>query len=94
MRTMGAAKFKAQCLSLMDEVQHKRQTITITKNGKPVARLVPLDIPEGEDPLEAFRFPGTIEIVGDIMAPLYSDEEYEEFFQRSSEQLGSMEPAQ
>jgi prevent-host-death family protein len=94
MRTMAAAKFKAQCLGLMDEVQRKRQAITITKNGRPVAKLVPLDIPEDENPLDAFRFPGKIEIIGDIMAPLYSDEEYEEFFKRSCEQLDAVKPPQ
>lgn len=84
---MAAAKFKAQCLSVMDEVQTKRVPVLVTKNGKPVAKLVPLDLPNDEDPLDAFLFPGKIEILGDIMAPLYSDEEYEEFFQRSMDQL-------
>ena len=86
MRTMAAGKFKATCLAVMDEVQAKREPVIVTKNGKPVAKLVPLDLPEDEDPLAVFRFPG-LEIHGDIMAPLYSDEEYEEFFQRSVEQL-------
>ena len=38
---MSAAKFKAQCLKLMDEVNETHETITITKRGVPVARLVP-----------------------------------------------------
>ena len=42
-RTMPAGKFKAQCLAVMDEVQKKRQTVVITKRGKPVAKLVPVD---------------------------------------------------
>jgi prevent-host-death family protein len=87
MRTMAAGKFKAQCLAVMDEVQAKRVPVLVTKNGKPVAKLVPLDIPEDEDPLDAFLFPGKIEILGDIMSPIYTDEENEEFFERSAEQL-------
>jgi prevent-host-death family protein len=87
MRTMAAGKFKAQCLAVMDEVQAKREPVVVTKNGKPVAKLVPMDLPEGEDPLDAFRFPGKIEIHGDIMTPLYSDQEYDGFFERSAEQL-------
>lgn len=87
MRTMAAGKFKAHCLAVMDEVQAKREPVMLTKNGKPVAKLVPLDLPKDVDPLDAFRFPGTIEIVGDIMAPLYTDEEYEEFFEASAAQL-------
>ena len=85
MRTMAAAKFKAQCLAVMDEVQAKREPVLVTKNGKPVAKLVPLEVED--DPLAVFRFPGKIEIHGDMMAPLFSDEEYEGFFEESMAQL-------
>ena len=83
-KTMAAGKFKATCLAVIDEVQAKRHSVVITKNGRPVAKMVPL---EEEDPLAVFRFPGKIEILGDIMAPLYSDEELEEFFEHSASQL-------
>jgi len=84
---MAAGQFKAKCLAVMDEVQAKREPVLLTKNGNPVAKLVPLEMPEGEDPLDALRFPGKVEIHGDIMAPLYSDEENEEFFGRSAEMM-------
>ena len=42
-RAIPAGQFKARCLSLLDEVSRTRQVITITKRGKPVARLVPLE---------------------------------------------------
>jgi len=70
----------------MDEVRAKRIPVLVTKNGKPVAKLVPLELPEGEDPLDAFYY-GKIEIVGDIFGPLYSDEELEEFVDASAAQL-------
>ena len=73
MRTMAAGKFKAHCLAVMDEVQAKREPVLLTKNGKPVAQLVPAPL-EGEDPIFGF-YKGKLEIVGDIMAPLYTDEE-------------------
>lgn len=69
MRTMAAGKFKATCLAVMDEVQAKRESVVITKNGKPVAKMVPLDLAEDKDPLDAFYY-GKIEIVGNIMKPL------------------------
>jgi prevent-host-death family protein len=78
-RTIPAGEFKAKCLALMDEVQMKRTPITITKNGKPVASLVPAPF-EGEDPIFGF-FAGRAKIVGDITAPLYADKEWEEFFE-------------
>ena len=43
MKTMAAGSFKAQCLAVMDEVQAKRETVVITKHGKPVAKLVAAD---------------------------------------------------
>ncbi len=39
MKSIAAAKFKEQCLSLLDEVDP--DGILITKRGKPVARLIP-----------------------------------------------------
>ncbi len=39
MKTVGAAKFKEQCLSLLDELD--MEGLVVTKHGKPVARVVP-----------------------------------------------------
>ena len=41
MQTLKASEFKARCLKLMDEVQKSGEEIVITKNGKPVSKLVP-----------------------------------------------------
>ncbi len=41
MQTYKASEFKAKCLHLMDEVNQSGEEIIITKNGKPVSRLVP-----------------------------------------------------
>lgn len=38
---MKASEFKARCLKLMDEVQQTGEEIIITKNGRPVSKLVP-----------------------------------------------------
>jgi prevent-host-death family protein len=80
-RTMAAGEFKAKCLAVMDEVQNKRTPVTITKNGKPVAQLVPIINRDEPDPIFGFML-GKGRIVGDITAPIYTDEEYEEFYKR------------
>jgi prevent-host-death family protein len=85
MRTIAAGKFKATCLALLDEVQAKREPVRVTKNGKAVARLVP-EPTEGADPIFGF-YRGKLDIVGDVMSPVHSDEEYEEFYKRSAAQL-------
>jgi prevent-host-death family protein len=41
MQTIGAAKFKEQCLSLLDQLD--AEGIIITKHGTPVARLIPYE---------------------------------------------------
>jgi prevent-host-death family protein len=43
MRTMTASYFRARCLKLMDEVAAGGEAIVITKRGRPVAELLPLD---------------------------------------------------
>jgi len=45
MRTMGAAKFKEQCLSVLDEVD--QDGVVITKHGRPVAKLIPISAESG-----------------------------------------------
>ena len=39
--SLAAADFKARCLELMDRVRETGAEYTITKHGRPVARLVP-----------------------------------------------------
>ena len=41
-----ASEFKSTCLSLLDEVFEKRTEFVVTKRGRPVARLVPIDEPQ------------------------------------------------
>lgn len=41
MKTVGAAKFKQQCLSLLDHLDP--DGLVVTKHGKPVARVVPYE---------------------------------------------------
>lgn len=40
MKEIGAANFKAHCLSILDDIDD--EGIIITKRGKPVAKLIPI----------------------------------------------------
>lgn len=40
---IGAGAFKAKCLNLLDEVEKRHVQLIITKHGKAVARLVPIE---------------------------------------------------
>jgi prevent-host-death family protein len=72
-KKMAAGAFKAKCLAVMDQVQAKRETVIITKHGKPVAKLVPVDAEKDE--IFGF-FAGKGRITGDVVAPVLSPEEW------------------
>ena len=74
MKTIPAGKFKAQCLDVMDKVRATREPVLITKRGKPVAKLVPVE--RGTDDFIG-RLEGVIRIVGDIESPLEAPEAWE-----------------
>jgi antitoxin (DNA-binding transcriptional repressor) of toxin-antitoxin stability system len=75
MKKMAAGFFKTNCLAVMDEVQARRETVVITKHGKPVAKLVPVNT----DPDEIYNFlAGKGAIKGDVVSPAVSPEEWGE----------------
>lgn len=64
---IGAAKFKATCLALIDEIHdRKRNSVVITKRGKPVAKLVPID--DSGSFIGCMK--GLVTIHGDLTEPL------------------------
>jgi len=73
MKKMGAGAFKAKCLAVMDEVQAKHETVVITKHGKPVAKLVPVES-QGDDIFGFLR--GKVAITGDVVSPALSRREW------------------
>ncbi|HEV8231566.1 MAG TPA: type II toxin-antitoxin system Phd/YefM family antitoxin [Thermoanaerobaculia bacterium] len=67
LKMIPAAQFKARCLKIMDEVKSRRETVVITKKGRPVARLLPVE----EHDRDVFGcLAGELEIVGDITSPV------------------------
>jgi prevent-host-death family protein len=40
-RMVSATEFKAKCLALLDEIDRKGGTLTVTKRGRPVATVAP-----------------------------------------------------
>jgi prevent-host-death family protein len=77
MKKMAAGEFKVHCLAVMDEVQSKRQSVLITKRGKPVAKLVPVE--QEKDDIFGF-YKGKIKINGDIVSPAFSPEEWGDLY--------------
>jgi prevent-host-death family protein len=64
---VAAGDFKARCLSLMERVSHTHEEIVISKRGKPVAKLVPVD---AQPQLSAFgHLAGSVLDEQDIVSP-------------------------
>ena len=75
MREISASEFKAKCLAILDEVGETGQIVTITKRGKPVARLVP-PVPRRQGYPQDALF-GTVKIHGDIVEPVLEADVWE-----------------
>jgi prevent-host-death family protein len=68
MKRIAASSFKARCLGLLDEVALTGEEIEVTKRGRPVARVVPVEEPP--------TLEGSVEfLVGDdeLIAPVDAD---------------------
>ena len=76
MAKMAASEFKAKCLGVLDEVARTGEPVVILKRGRPIAELIPVFDPDrGAFPQDALQ--GSVEIVGDIVAPPLPEEAWE-----------------
>lgn len=64
-KEIAAGEFKARCLALLDEVAESGEEIVVTKRGRAVARVVPVERPR---PLR-----GSVTYEGDIITPFDDD---------------------
>ncbi|MGH9433580.1 MAG: type II toxin-antitoxin system Phd/YefM family antitoxin [Terriglobia bacterium] len=74
MKTIPAGEFKTHCLTIMEKVRATRDPVLITKRGRPVAKLVPVDTSPDDF---IGRLEGVIKIVGDIESPIEPPESWE-----------------
>jgi prevent-host-death family protein len=79
---MAAGEFKAKCLSVMAEVNATGRPVLITKRGKPLAQVVPLEEQAEQESPEAIfgclrhmlRNPDDI---GDLVSPIIPPEDWD-----------------
>jgi prevent-host-death family protein len=64
-QTVSASEFKATCLELMDEVARTRSELIVTKHGRPVVRVSPVES-RGVSPIGFLA--GSIVSHGDIVS--------------------------
>ena len=66
--TVTISEFKAKCLQLIDEVERTRVPLTISKRGRPVARVVATE-PEQRRSLYG-SMKGTVTVLTEIVSPI------------------------
>lgn len=64
--SISTTEFEANCLDLLDEVAITRKPLVITKDGKPLAKLVPIIEEEASKKMFGYM-KGTVTIQGDII---------------------------
>ena len=75
-KTIGAAEFKATCLRVIDEMSRDREPVTITKRGRPVAVLSPVEPPEKRKSIIG-AMAGTVLRYDDPFAPAIDPAEWD-----------------
>lgn len=69
METLSVSKFKATCLSVLEEVKRQKKRIVILKRGEPIAEVIPFNYKKKDIPLK-----DTVTFMGDIISPVAEDE--------------------
>jgi prevent-host-death family protein len=76
MKEVAISEFKAKCLGILEEVRKTRTPIRVTRFGKAVAEVMP-PTPEERPKKWLGCMAGTMKIVGDIVGPTGSLDDWE-----------------
>lgn len=75
-KTVSATQFKSACLKLIDAMQRDHEQVVVTRHGKPVAKLVPVET--DEERLSLFGvMQDTIHYEDDLIEPVADPSEWE-----------------
>ncbi|MFI4955683.1 MAG: type II toxin-antitoxin system Phd/YefM family antitoxin [Gammaproteobacteria bacterium] len=66
--TMAVAKFKAECLREIEQVQQTGEPLIVTKRGKPIVKIIPILEENNEKHFGCLK--DSLTIVGDITLPI------------------------
>ena len=76
MQEISISRFKATCLAVLENVRQTGKPVRVTRFGKPVAQVVP--VPRPASPTSWLGcMAGSVEILGDIVAPSTDPGEWE-----------------
>jgi prevent-host-death family protein len=76
-REIAISKFKAKCLSLLQEVSKTKTPLRVTRRGKAIADVIPASSEGDESTAWIGSLAGSIDIVGDVVSPVIDIETIE-----------------
>ncbi len=66
---IAISRFKAKCLSLLEEVSKTKTPLRVTRRGKAIADVIPASS-EGDERSWIGSLSGSVKIVGDVVSPV------------------------
>lgn len=69
METLSVSKFKATCLAVLEDVRKQKKKVVVTKRGKPIAEIMPVNHQK-----EDISLKDAVLFMGDIVSPVAVDE--------------------
>jgi prevent-host-death family protein len=73
---INAVQFRANCFKILDEVRQSHKEVIITKRGKPIAKLVHINLDDAKHPLLG-AMEGIGRTVDDLTEPVLAHTEWE-----------------
>jgi prevent-host-death family protein len=73
---IAISKFKAKCVSLLQQVNKTKTPLRVTRRGKAIADVVPVSS-EGEERSWIGSLSGSVELVGDVVSTVIDIEAIE-----------------
>jgi prevent-host-death family protein len=74
MKEIAISEFKAKCLAILDEVQKTKQSIRVTRRGRPIAEVAPPAPTNNRDWIGSMN---EMKILGDIISPANDEDDWE-----------------
>jgi prevent-host-death family protein len=68
--TVPIGEFKTHCYQIMDQAQKEGHPVIITRKGKPIAKILPLDSQAEKDDCFFDSLKDSVSINGDIISPI------------------------
>lgn len=87
-RVVDACDFAALSEALLDDVEGGRAEVYVNRDGRAIARLVPVPYPEGPP----WGIYSDVKIADDLDSPLFTDEEVDAFLERELENIYGNSP--